>query len=183
MRIVGGRWRGRRLARPNPGIRPTTDRLREALFNVLGGSVAGSVWVDAFAGSGAVGIEALSRGAAWVIFNDKSSQALRLVRKNLLLCGADEGFEIFQKDAVSLFNELRGRRVDVVFLDPPYDYRRYAKLLAKIAEAAADSRPTVVLVVFKKTPLDFLEPSWILEKTVRAGDSHLLFLALRPRPT
>lgn len=176
MRIVGGRWRGRRLAKPGADVRPTTDRLREALFNVLADSVADSIWVDAFAGSGAVGIEALSRGAAWVVFNDKSARALGLVQRNLQLCGAAEGFEIQQKDALSLFNHLRGRRIDFVFLDPPYAYGRYAELLRKIAEALPQHGPTLILEVFKKTSLDFLEPDWTLFKTVRAGDSHLLFL-------
>lgn len=181
MRIIAGKYRGRRLQQPKGEIRPTTDRLRESLFNVLGHSVSASVWLDLFAGSGAVGLEALSRGASLVVFNDSSHAAVRLVRRNLELCGISEGFEVFEKDALTLLNQLRGRAFDFVSLDPPYAFPRYDKLLTKIADTL-DPPPLVILEIFKKTPLDFVEPSWELTRTLRAGDSHLLLLRLRGCP-
>ncbi len=175
MRIIGGKYRGRKLARPGDDIRPTTDRLRESLFNVLGPRVEGSVWLDLFAGSGAMGIEALSRGASLVVFNDRGFEAVRLIEKNLRLCGIERGFEIHQKDALTLLNQLRGRSFDFVILDPPYAYPRHGKLLEKIGETLAGS-PAVLLEVFKKTDLSFLPAGWHLSRTIQAGDSHLLML-------
>ncbi len=177
MRIIAGKYRGRKLHQPKGAIRPTTDRLRESLFNVLGNGLPGSVWLDLFAGTGAVGLEALSRGASLVVFNDSSREAARLVRRNLETCGVSEGFEVFEKDALTLLNYLRGRRFDFVSLDPPYVYPRYDKLLSKIAETL-DPSPTLILEIFKKTPLDFVQPPWELTRTLKAGDSHLLLLRL-----
>lgn len=182
MRIIAGKYRGRRLLQPKAGIRPTTDRLRESLFNVLGDSVVGTVWLDLFAGTGAVGLEALSRGARLAVFNDTNPEAARLVARNLERCGINEGFEIFERDALTLLNRLRGRQFDFVSLDPPYAYPRYDKLLAKIAETLAPS-PTVILEVFKKTSVDFVHSPWGLERTLKAGDSHLLLMRPSNEPT
>ena len=102
MRIIGGKHRGRRLATVRGEIRPTTDRARECLFNVLDKTVVGSVWLDAFSGTGAVGIEALSRGAEFINFNDRSFAAVRLLKKNLKLCGIEGGWEVQQKDVFIL---------------------------------------------------------------------------------
>src|SRR5215472_2496547 len=95
MRIIAGKYRSRRLAAP-AGVqtRPTSDRLRETLFNVLGASVEGSVWLDLFAGSGAVGIEALSRGASMVHFVEHSRRAAELIGANLASLGIEQGFRI-----------------------------------------------------------------------------------------
>jgi 16S rRNA (guanine(966)-N(2))-methyltransferase RsmD len=91
------------------------------------------VWLDLFAGSGAVGLEALSRGARHLIFNDRSSRALRLVRKNLEICQVEEGYEIHQMDAFVLLKKLELPAVDFVFLDPPRDFGRYEKLLTVVS--------------------------------------------------
>lgn len=175
MRIIGGRHRGRRLLKPSKDVRPTTDRLREALFNVLGPAVEGTVWLDAFAGTGAVGLEALSRGASTVVFNDRSAQAVDLIRRNLRHCGIEGGFEIHQLDALTLLNRLRGRRFDYAIFDPPYSFTRYDKLLAKVREVFPEP-PTVILEIFKKTKIDFPGSHWRVARTVKAGDSWLLVL-------
>lgn len=176
MRIIGGACKGKRLFSPPPEVRPTTDRLREALFNVLGSEVSGSVWLDVFAGSGAVGIEALSRGARFVHFNERDTQTVRVLRRNLSCCQIDEGFLIDQKDAFAFFNQLP-RSVSYVYLDPPYSFGRYERLLKKISGwIPADSNVLVLLEVFKKTPVDFLPDEWRLERKLQAGDSCILFL-------
>src|SRR5262249_59582190 len=97
MRIIAGKYRSRRLAAP-AGVqtRPTSDRLRETLFNVLGAAVEGSAWLDLFAGSGAIGIEAVSRGAAMVYFVESSQRAARAIRSNLASLKIDRGFEILE---------------------------------------------------------------------------------------
>ena len=111
---------------PGLDIRPTSDRLRETLFNVLtaGNSAAleGSVWVDLFAGTGAVGIEALSRGAAMVYFVEHSREAALLIQQNLGWLKINQGFRVFQQEAGHAIPNLnaRGVRADFVFLDPPY---------------------------------------------------------------
>ena len=127
MRIIAGKFRSRRLASlRGHEIRPTSDRLRETLFNVLTpGSPAaleGSVWVDLFAGTGAVGIEALSRGAAMVYFIDSSKDAVELIRHNLQSLGIDRNFQVLQQKAERAISELDRQQVrpEFIFLDPPY---------------------------------------------------------------
>lgn len=177
MRIIGGVCKGKRLFSPPQEVRPTTDRLREALFNVLGAEVSGSVWLDVFAGSGAVGIEALSRGASLVHFNERDTQTARVLRRNLSSCQIEEGFLIHQKDAFVFFNQLNPQSVTHIYLDPPYSFGRYEKLLKKISDwITPGSNVVVLLEVFKKTPVDFLPPGWRLERRLRAGDSCILVL-------
>jgi len=124
-------------------IRPTSDRLRETLFNVLtAGNVAaleGSVWLDLFAGTGAVGIEALSRGAKEVFFVENSKPAAEMIRQNLHALGVVQGFHIHQEELPRAFWRMERERVtaDVVFLDPPYHLKpAYANTLRALAESS-----------------------------------------------
>ena len=152
MRVVAGTARGRRLATiDDPGIRPTTDRVREAVFNSLfsHGGVEGWRVVDAFAGSGALGIEALSRGAAHVTFVDRSRAALEVVRTNLSTLGLAERAAVVAGDAVRVLREAGP--VDLVLLDPPYDYDDWPALI----EAAAAAR---WLVLESDRELDVPDP-------------------------
>jgi 16S rRNA (guanine966-N2)-methyltransferase len=125
VRITGGAKRGRRLAQlKDPGIRPTSDRAREAVFNILGQDLTGCRVLDLFAGTGAFGIDALSRGAVYSVFVDNSPQAVALIKKNLTLCGLDSKASVVNGDlriGIDLGNlpETRGR-FDTVFIDPPY---------------------------------------------------------------
>ena len=181
MRIIAGTFKGRKLARPAPGVRPTTDRLRESLFNVLGGRVEDSFWVDAFAGSGAVGLEAISRGASRVIFNDRSSRARNGVETNLGFCRVKSGFELYREDAASLFKRLHWRPVDFVFLDPPYDFQDYDQLLEAVHQALSESSPAhvVLLEVSRRTSDELTGKHYEVMRRIRAGDSHILML--KPR--
>jgi len=126
VRIVAGKYGSRRLrSLHGMALRPTSDQLRETLFNVLGPAVEGSLFVDVYAGTGAVGIEALSRGAREVIFIEKHPAAVALIRTNLRSLGIDRGVEILATDALRGLDMLerrsdRGVRADFVFLDPPY---------------------------------------------------------------
>jgi 16S rRNA (guanine966-N2)-methyltransferase len=138
MRVVGGRFRSRSLpARVPEGTRPTSDLLRETLFNILGPRVIESIFLDAYAGTGAVGIEALSRGAAWVGFIERSSRALSAVRTNLAALGIREGYRILNMDLSRALREcsVDSMRFDLVFLDPPYEredlYRRDLAMLGE----------------------------------------------------
>jgi 16S rRNA (guanine966-N2)-methyltransferase len=137
MRVIAGVYRSRPLrSLPGVDIRPTTDRLRETLFDVLTAgnpsALEGSVWLDFFAGTGAVGIEALSRGAGMVHFVESSAAAAELIRKNLRSLGIESGFEVLGLEAARALKSLdaSGIRVDYVFLDPPYRMEKaYGELL------------------------------------------------------
>ena len=179
MRIIAGKFRGKKLASFRADIRPTTDRAREALFNIIRERVPGSVWLDLFTGSGAVGIEALSRGARYVVFNDRNRESTTLVRKNLARCRVEEGFEIHQKDSFTLLRKLRPPAIDFAFLDPPYIFNRHAKLLERLA-AMPWMHPecTIVLEVFKKTPVPGTTSKVTWTRTVRVGDNKLLFYSV-----
>lgn len=148
MRIVAGKYGSRPLkSLRGAALRPTSDRLRETLFDVLGSAVEGSLFVDVYAGTGAVGIEALSRGAGEVIFIEKHPAAVALIRRNLQSLGIEEDFEIVVKDALRGLELLASRifgghlQADFFFLDPPYaakdEYQRvlefldHSKLLAR----------------------------------------------------
>jgi 16S rRNA (guanine966-N2)-methyltransferase len=125
MRIVGGRLRGRTLATPkSQAIRPTADRLRESLFNILahayGDPVSGARVLDLFAGTGALGFEALSRGAAFVLFVDDGAEARALLRQNVETLGVAAAARIFRRDATKLGTAHPVEPFSLVFLDPPY---------------------------------------------------------------
>jgi 16S rRNA (guanine966-N2)-methyltransferase len=127
MRVIAGTYRSRPLRALNGmDVRPTSDKLRETLFNVLtsarGGTVEDSVWIDVFAGTGAVGIEALSRGARQVYFVESSKKAAAVIRENLGSLGIEEGFQVMERDAVQGLRLLDAEAIacDVCFLDPPY---------------------------------------------------------------
>lgn len=125
MRLTGGAHRGRILAGPGPGdesIRPTADKVRQAVFNILNarGLVADALVLDAFCGTGAMGIEALSRGAARAVFFDASRKAADLCRKNLAAIGIEDKAQVFHKDVTNPGRSADGFSADLVFLDPPY---------------------------------------------------------------
>ena len=168
MRIVGGAWRGRRLAAPaGHGVRPTSDRAREALFNILENGpafaerdIAGAVVVDAFAGTGALGLEALSRGAALALFLETDSGALATLRQNLDSLGARERARAYPLDATQ-----PGRApepCDLAFLDPPYGADLAGPALAALATGGWLKPGAVAVVELAKrdafTPPDGFEP-------------------------
>ena len=132
MRVVAGELGGRRLvAPPGTDVRPTTDRVREAIFNSLGslGVVEGAVVADLFAGSGAVGIEALSRGAAHCTFVENDRQAVAVIEENLAALGLAARSRVRRGDATAAAASLD---VDIVIADPPYDFDRWDELLGAI---------------------------------------------------
>jgi 16S rRNA (guanine966-N2)-methyltransferase len=182
MRVIAGKYRSRRLAAP-PGIetRPTSDRLRETLFNVVAAQVAGSVWLDLFAGSGAVGIEALSRGADQVYFVESASRAVRAIRANLTSLGILEGYQIVDRDALAALAQLEIQNVscDFCFLDPPYrktqDYERILSFLSRSKLLRAGS---VVIAEHDKhfDPGESFGPL-VRRRKLRQGDAVLSFYA------
>ncbi len=180
MRIIAGTFKSRRLKTlPGAATRPTSDRLRETLFNVLGASVRGAVFADAYAGSGAVGIEALSRGAEFVYFLESHRAAVRVIQANLKSLGLEEGFEIVPLDACAGLGSLeqRGVRFDVVFLDPPYkEAGEYERALALLGESNLLA-PGAVVIAEHHRKLALAEKFGTLARfrVLRQGDSSLSF--------
>jgi 16S rRNA (guanine966-N2)-methyltransferase len=123
MRVIAGTLKGRRLKTPTwDGLRPTSDQLRETLFNILATRIAGARVLDGYAGTGAVGIEALSRGAAEVTFVDENRRAQALVAANLAHCGVTEGYAIIRAGLRRALATLPADATfDIILLDPPYD--------------------------------------------------------------
>lgn len=120
MRIISGQLRGRRLVTPrNDNVRPTTDKVKEALFNMIAPDVEGSVVIDLFSGTGNLGLEAISRGAKRVYFVDKSRESYRLIKENIAICKAEEQSIVMVSDYLIALDGIK-EKVDIVLLDPPY---------------------------------------------------------------
>jgi 16S rRNA (guanine966-N2)-methyltransferase len=170
MRVIAGRYRGRRLqAPPGATTRPTSDRVREALFSVLAGRVHDARVLDLFAGSGALGIEALSRGAAEVTFVDSAAAAIRAVRANLEALHADA--EVRRGDAIRFLGaaSAAARQYDLVFLDPPYRLAgRLGSELTAALPAVLAPGAAVVAESDRRAPLELGLP--ILDER-RYGDT------------
>ncbi|HOX26282.1 MAG TPA: RsmD family RNA methyltransferase [Candidatus Krumholzibacteria bacterium] len=151
MRITGGQWRGRRVEAAAGGVRPTTDRVREALFDLVGGAIDGAPVADLCCGSGALGLEALSRGAAVVDFVDVAPACLATVRANLELCGApDDRWRLHRADAARWLARRLGEDGPplVVLADPPYDGPAAAAVVRVLAAAS----PARILVAVLEHP-------------------------------
>jgi 16S rRNA (guanine966-N2)-methyltransferase len=159
MRVIAGKYRGRPLrSLRGTDIRPTSDRLRETLFNVLTAgnpeALVGTVWLDLFAGTGAVGIEALSRGAKQIYFLEASTPALQLIERNLQSLGIVEGYKILRDDLLRILWRLHRQHVhaDVVFLDPPYRMQNaYEETLIALADSSLVWAMTLVIAEHEKT--------------------------------
>jgi 16S rRNA (guanine966-N2)-methyltransferase len=181
MRVVGGRLRGRTLATPNSNaIRPTADKLREALFNILlhryDDPITGARVLDLFAGTGALGCEAASRGAAFVLFVDEGAQARALQRQNVEALGLGGSTRIFRRDATRLGPVHPLTPFSLAFLDPPYGQRLAERALAAAREGGWLT-PDALVVVEEATSAAFAAPDGYTELARRSyGDSELIFL-------
>ena len=184
MRIVGGRLRGRALAAPkSAAIRPTADRLREALFNILahayGDPVAGARVLDLFAGTGALGLEALSRGAVFALFVDDGAEARALIRANVEQLGLGGVTRVFRRDATRLGPAHPVEPFSLVFLDPPYGRGLAEKALAE-ARDGGWLTPAALIVVEEAVDATFAATPGFEEMERRAYDD-TEFIFLRPR--
>ena len=178
MRVIAGEFKGRRLEAPDwPGLRPTSDRLRETLFNILAPRIAGARMLDGYAGTGAVGIEALSRGAAHVSFVERDPRATSLIAANLQRCGIANRYAIIRAAFGGVETQLPGAPYDIVFLDPPYG-------AAEMAAALAAAEPLVgpeTLLVFEHARRDPAPPrvgKLTRTRETKSGDSSLAFYSL-----
>ncbi len=173
MRVIGGEFRSRRLKAPaGDSVRPTPDRLREALFNVLAPRIDGSVFLDAYAGCGSVGIEALSRGARHAVFLEKSRPALRALAENIEALEIGPRSEVHPGNAAPVITKFEA---DIVFLDPPYPREReYGLCLEALGE---EPRPLVVVQHASKFTHHLAESYGKLKRVriLSQGDNSLSF--------
>jgi len=136
LRIISGSAKGRKLQVPSgTKIRPTSDKVRESLFNIIGrDNIVGSTFLDLFAGSGAVGIEAISRGAACATLIDNHVKHIRVLKENIRICGFQQSCEVIFGDSITIIDRLTlgERSYDILFADPPYNYNNWSDLLLKI---------------------------------------------------
>jgi len=185
MRIIAGTYRGLHLRTLKGGnLRPTTDQLRETLFDVLGPRVEGSTFLDAYAGTGAVGLEAISRGARDVVFIEHHRAASQLIRQNLAELKIDSGYALLTCAVLTGLERLArdGEHFDVVFLDPPYEeIREYHHTLRQLARGLL-LMPSSIVVAEHSKHIQLEENYLTLHRTrlLRHGDAQLAFY--RPAP-
>jgi 16S rRNA (guanine966-N2)-methyltransferase len=181
MRVVGGRLKGRTLASPaSRDIRPTADRLRESLFNILihayGNPIEGARVLDLFAGTGALGIEAVSRGAAFALFVDNGTEARALLRNNIEALGLGGVTKVFRRDAGDLGPAHPVEPFSLVFLDPPYRMKLAEKALASLRDGGWLTSGAMLVVEEAKTA-GFVAPEGFEELERRAyDDTEFVFL-------
>lgn len=182
MRIVGGRFRGRAIASPShDGLRPTADRVRESVFNILahgidGVSLQGARVIDLFAGTGALGLEALSRGADYCLFVEEAAAARALIRDNVEAMGLTGATKIYRRDATSLGPAGTHRMFDLAFLDPPYGQGLAERALVSLRDGGW-LVPEAVLVVEERENVTLAVPPGFAELDRRTyGDTQVMFL-------
>jgi 16S rRNA (guanine966-N2)-methyltransferase len=180
MRVIGGRLRGRTLAAPKTqAIRPTADRLRESLFNILvhayGDPISGARVLDLFAGTGALGIEALSRGAAFALFIDDGAEARALLRENVAALGLGGTSRVFRRDATKLGDTHPLEPFSLAFLDPPYGQNLATAALAS-ARDGGWLTPDALIVVEEATEARFAAPEGFAALERRAYDDSEIVL-------
>lgn len=182
MRVIAGTAKGRRLRSPDrSGVRPTTDRVKEALFSTLGPGIAGKRVVDLYAGSGALGIEALSRGAGSATFVERDPIAVASIEENLRAAGLEEGAEVVHMQVEHFALQAKGAGYEVVFADPPYNSGLPAALLEELAQGGVLGRgATLVVEVSFRLQSPSLPVGYRLLERRRYGDSALVYLRYEP---
>ena len=176
MRVIAGSLKGRRLKAPAwDGLRPTSDKLRETLFNILAPRVAGARVLDGYAGTGAVGIEAMSRGAASVAFVERDRRAQQLIAENLAHCGLTSGCVIIRASVARAIDDLTHAHdsFDLILLDPPYDSENVTAALDAAAGRVARDGLVVLERATRREPAESAALRRV--RDVKSGDSTLTF--------
>ena len=177
IRVIGGKYKGKRLKKvPGTEVRPMPHKLKESLFSIIQEEVRGSLFLDGFAGTGSVGIEALSRGAALVVFVDDHYPAIKVIKANIARCEAEEKARIIRKEFNRAVIQLakEGAKFDLIFLDPPYrllDERNPLRVISKREILAGGGK--IILRHFYKTELK--KTYFHLQRKVTLGDDTLSF--------
>lgn len=183
LRIIGGEWRGRKLHFPDaPNLRPTPDRVRETVFNWLASMIHGARVLDLFAGSGALGLEALSRGAAFTTFVDSHKKVTQTLQEHLALLNAKDKAEVLSMDGVKFLSHAKflnteAKVYDLVFLDPPYHLDFMKKVVPLLEENGwLTDNAMLYIEIEKRQSLPELPENWKMLKDKTAGEvSYFLF--------
>jgi len=180
MRIISGTSKGRKLTTPkNLSLRPTSDRVKESIFNILREGVEGRMVLDLFAGTGNLGIEALSRGAKKVIFVEKGRHALNLIQRNLAQFGLEGRSEVLPIDANRAIGILkrRGKTFDLIFMDPPYEKGLIERTLTKLCSHPIHDRDSILVIEHhRREPLSPGIHGWNLIRQRQMGETVIAFL-------
>jgi 16S rRNA (guanine(966)-N(2))-methyltransferase RsmD len=176
MRVIAGEFKGRPLKVPREGVRPTSGVLKEALFNICQQEIEGKTFLDLFAGSGAVGLEALSRGALHVTFIDLNKDSLRVLKQNIELLKVEPSTEVLAGDALLKLKSLekRGKTFDIIFTDPPYETDVSEELLLFFSTSPLLNPSGVLFMEEPKGKQTLSKDTLILKKERLFGDSKLL---------
>jgi 16S rRNA (guanine966-N2)-methyltransferase len=177
MRIIAGEFRGRRLLTPkNARIRPTSDRVREAIFSIVSPHVPEASVLDLFAGTGALGLEALSRGAARAVFVDQNADAVRLIRSNVVLCAVQQRVRIIQGAVERVIRRLAAgaNAFNMIFMDPPYGEGYLEKTLV-LLDLVAHPDALVIAEHHVREPSPALCGEWVQAQKRRYGDTAVSF--------
>ncbi len=180
MRIISGTSRGRRLATPRGhSLRPTSDRVKESIFNILGRTTEDKVVLDLFAGTGNLGIEALSRGAKKTIFVERARQALRMIQKNLFECDFSGQAEIIPKEVHRALSILEARKelFDLILMDPPYEDGWVERTLLKLSRHNIYHEGSILVIEHsRREPLPQKTGRWAIIKQKKIGDTMISIL-------
>jgi 16S rRNA (guanine(966)-N(2))-methyltransferase RsmD len=181
MRVISGLSRGRKLKTPKGrNLRPTSDRVKESIFNILGKEVDGKAALDLFAGTGSLGIEALSRGASHVVFVEKGNQAVRLIEQNVAGCDMRSRSEIIQNDVHRAIGILERRRncFDLIFMDPPYEKGLVRQTLRRLQHRTIYHQGSILVIEHdRREPLPEPLKHWTLLLQRRIGDTLVSILS------
>ena len=178
MRVIAGTFKGRRLKTPSwEGLRPTSDKLRETLFNIVAARIGGARVLDGYAGTGAIGVEALSRGAAHVAFVETNPRAAALIADNLALCGVEQGYTIHRGDVDAVLRRMPATETfDLIVLDPPYGADT---IVSALDAAAAHLSPGGLVVLERATRREPVIPAALTRiRDVKSGDSTLTLMTV-----
>lgn len=177
IRVTGGKFKGRRLLVPvSKKVRPTTEKVRESIFSIIGDKVLSAFVLDVFAGTGALGLEALSRGAGRVIFIERDPQVFAILRRNISLCGAEKDSEAYCVDWLKGVKKLAARNLqfDLIFADPPYEAQAGKRLFENLY--ALTHKETIVIFEHSvENPFEFDKSKWDLIKVKEYGETAVDF--------
>ncbi|MDR2457184.1 MAG: 16S rRNA (guanine(966)-N(2))-methyltransferase RsmD [Clostridiales Family XIII bacterium] len=173
MRIIAGKYKGRRLELPKLYfIRPTKDKVKEAVFSSIQNEIINSVFVDLFSGTGAIGIEALSRGAEEVYFIDNNKEAINLIKRNTIKLNEETKYQIINGDW-SRIKSFKKNSIDIIYIDPPYEKLNYHKVIKKIL--ALEILKVDSHIIIERDRDVFLEKILSIEKTRKYGKTFIDF--------
>lgn len=182
MRVIAGTARSLPLKTPDgPDTRPTTDRIKETLFNILQNEIPGCIFVDMFSGSGGIGIEAISRGASKAYFVENAPKAISCIEQNLIFTKFTDRAIVLKQDAISALHSIFEKEVDVIFMDPPYDQEHEKRILAQLAGMKYVTEDTLIIAEASlNTDFSYLEEfGFTLEREKKYKTNKHMFIRKR----